>query len=217
MVHAAAPRVVAHRGIPQPRTHAEDCPLAILLERYGNDADGEAATLFVRRTRPPLTRLLTAISGEAGAEDLVQETYARAFETLRDRPGGLPTQVWLTTLARQVAEQYRRRAWTRPCIHPQLTAEGFDPARHSDHGEVIALWSALGDLGHDQYRALVLTRIVGLTYLEAARICACPVGTIRSRVARAREALSAHLANTSPAPPLSDDEHAALPLHTLPI
>ena len=41
--------------------------------------------------------------------------------------------------------------------------------------------------------AFVLTQVVGLSYAEAAQVCACPVGTIRSRVARAREELAAHL------------------------
>lgn len=48
----------------------------------------------------------------------------------------------------------------------------------------------LGHLDADRRRAFVLTQLLGLPYLDAATICDCPVGTIRSRVARARQALA---------------------------
>jgi RNA polymerase sigma-70 factor (ECF subfamily) len=58
----------------------------------------------------------------------------------------------------------------------------------------VALHALLAELDPDRRLAFVLTQVLGLSYLEVAEICDCPVGTIRSRVARARDDLIAHLA-----------------------
>ena len=62
-----------------------------------------------------------------------------------------------------------------------------------DVGEGVALRALLAELDPDRREAFVLTQVVGLSYAEAAEVCGCPVGTIRSRVARARDHLVAAL------------------------
>jgi RNA polymerase sigma-70 factor (ECF subfamily) len=71
---------------------------------------------------------------------------------------------------------------------PELPAGG-------DLGEGVALRRQVGALAPDRRDAFVLTQLVGLSYPEAAEVCGCPVGTIRSRVARAREDLVTGLAD----------------------
>ncbi|MBO0851703.1 MAG: hypothetical protein J2P20_19740 [Pseudonocardia sp.] len=59
----------------------------------------------------------------------------------------------------------------------------------------MALHAVLDRLDPDRRLAFLLTQLLGLSYLEAAQVCGCPVGTIRSRVARARDDLVAQLAD----------------------
>jgi RNA polymerase sigma-70 factor (ECF subfamily) len=56
----------------------------------------------------------------------------------------------------------------------------------ADPSDGTDLWSVVSSLAPDRRAAFVLTQVVGCDYAEAAQICGCPVGTIRSRVARAR-------------------------------
>lgn len=66
-------------------------------------------------------------------------------------------------------------------------ADPADAGRASnDPAESVALRAMLDLLDHERREAFVLTQLVGLSYAEAADVCSCPVGTIRSRVARAR-------------------------------
>ena len=69
--------------------------------------------------------------------------------------------------------------------------------RSADHAEGIALEALLDALDADRREAFVLTQLVGLSYAEAADVAGCPVGTIRSRVARARDDLVAGFGGTS--------------------
>ncbi|MEY2463136.1 MAG: polymerase sigma-70 factor, subfamily, partial [Acidimicrobiaceae bacterium] len=67
----------------------------------------------------------------------------------------------------------------------------------SDPTAVVDLAALLPSLDADRREAFVLTQIVGLSYAEAAEVCACPVGTVRSRVARARAELISSSESTS--------------------
>jgi RNA polymerase sigma-70 factor (ECF subfamily) len=57
--------------------------------------------------------------------------------------------------------------------------------------DVVEVGTMIAELALDQREALLLTQVIGLSYAEAATVCGCPVGTIRSRVARARSELHA--------------------------
>jgi RNA polymerase sigma-70 factor, ECF subfamily len=92
-------------------------------------------------------------------------------------------RTWLLSIARRVAadDVRRSRRQRRPGPPPPPTAP--DPV------EARALAELVLRLGPDRRAAFVLTQVLGLTYAEAAAACEVPVGTIRSRVARARESL----------------------------
>ncbi|MDQ3987607.1 MAG: sigma-70 family RNA polymerase sigma factor, partial [Actinomycetota bacterium] len=130
------------------------------------------------------------------AEDLAQETYARAFTALPRFRGDSSARTWLLAIARRVAADHLRQRRTRPTLVDtvdwQRRAEQ-DQARLPGLDESIALQQAMRSLTIERREAFVLTQITGLSYAEAAQVCGCRIGTIRSRVARARDDLRAAL------------------------
>jgi RNA polymerase sigma-70 factor (ECF subfamily) len=147
-----------------------------LSARHGDTA---AATAFVRATQADVWRLCTHLGSRASAEDLTQETYARAFAALHRFAGRSSARTWLLAIARRVCADAVRAAIKRRGVPGEAEAQ-------PDHAESVALRDLLDSLDEDRREAFVLTQLVGLTYPEAADVCGCPVGTIRSRVARAR-------------------------------
>ncbi|UJW36534.1 sigma-70 family RNA polymerase sigma factor [Saccharothrix sp. AJ9571] len=140
-------------------------------------------------------RLLSYLSDPGAAEDLVQETYLRAFAALPRFAGRSPARMWLLAIAKRVAADHlrgnRRRPRTTPVEDWMAEAE---QAKAPDHGRLVVLQQLIGQLDDDRREAFVLTQITGLSYAEAAEICECAVGTIRSRVFRARDELTEALA-----------------------
>jgi RNA polymerase sigma-70 factor (ECF subfamily) len=160
----------------------DDVTAAALRARRGDDA---AAAAFVRATQADVWRLCVGLGSRAAADDLAQETYARAFASLHRFLGRSSARTWLLAIARRVCadavrEAVRTRAVATSAMTESRGLRGADPA------ESVALRGLLDVLDPDRREAFVLTQVVGLSYAEAADVCNCPVGTIRSRVARAR-------------------------------
>ncbi len=153
-----------------------------LSARHG---DTGAATAFVRATQTDVWRLCAHLGSPATAEDLAQETYARAFAGLHRfaRTLGRPHLAALDRPPRLRRRRPRRGADALAC-RCRSTPSPTTPSR----SPCSDLLDALDD---ERREAFVLTQLVGLTYAEAAEVCGCPVGTIRSRVARARADLVA--------------------------
>ena len=152
-----------------------------LSARHGDTA---AATAFVRATQTDVWRLCAHLGSRGTAEDLTQDTYARAFAALHRFAGRSSARTWLLAIARRACADAVRAAVKQRAA----PAEG-QPS--PDHAESVALHDLLDSLDEERREAFVLTQLVGLTYPEAADVCGCPVGTIRSRVARARTDLVA--------------------------
>jgi RNA polymerase sigma-70 factor, ECF subfamily len=172
---------------------SDDAALTALALR-AREGDEAAATLFVRQTHQQLWRMLVALSDRAIAEDLAQETYARAFRSLPGFRGESPIRPWLFSIARRVAADHIRASRARPRTDPQVGVEDATvPVAGGDLSEAVALHTLLDELDPDRRMAFLLTQLLGFSYLEVAQICDCPVGTIRSRVARARDELITHL------------------------
>jgi RNA polymerase sigma-70 factor (ECF subfamily) len=97
------------------------------------------------------------------------------------------------SIARRVAADQVRRTVTRPrtaAVEDWDTVVAANPAhRRSGFDEGVLLRELVAGLEPDRRDAFVLTQMLGLDYAAAAQVCGCPVGTIRSRVARAREDL----------------------------
>ncbi|MGV9311296.1 sigma-70 family RNA polymerase sigma factor [Streptomyces sp. NPDC003691] len=166
--------------------------------------DRRATELFIEATYEDVRRFVIrlthgrpgSLDAPGGADDLAQETYARALTSLSGFAGRSSARTWLLTIARRVVVDGIRRAAARPRIadtaddwlgaadrvHQQRELPGFE--------ESVAFRDALYALEPGRRQAFVLTRLLGLSYAEAAEILGCPVGTIRSRVARARRELA---------------------------
>lgn len=158
------------------------------------DGDQHAAAAFVRATQGQLVRMLAHLSDVRSADDLAQETYLRAFRNLHTFATQSTARTWLLAIARRVAADHLRTAARRPRTAPAgdwLDTEraGSHPPTRPGPEEGVVLRELLGQLDPDRREAFVLTQVVGLSYAEAAGVADCPVGTIRSRVARAREDL----------------------------
>lgn len=155
--------------------------------------DRAAAARFVADTRHQLYRFLAYRSDPGAAEDLVQETFLRAFVALPTYEGRSPARMWLLAIARRVAADYLRARQCRPQISQTeewAVAAELAGAHEPDHGRLVDIQELVSALELERREAFVLTQVFGLTYADVAEICNCAMGTIRSRVFRAREELT---------------------------
>jgi RNA polymerase sigma-70 factor (ECF subfamily) len=128
------------------------------------------------------------------ADDLAQETLVKAWQSRDTFIPGTNLKAWLFTILRNQFYSDRRRAW-RQAPWDQEAAENI-PGTHDDQGwaaELSDTARALRSLSDEQREALILVGAGGFSYEDAAAICNCAVGTVKSRVARARKALMALL------------------------
>ncbi|MGN9804806.1 sigma-70 family RNA polymerase sigma factor [Micromonospora sp. L32] len=145
--------------------------------------DPLALAAFVRATQGPTWRFLHHLLADAETDDLVQEAYLRAMRALPRFAARSSARTWLFGIARRVAADHLRSRRARP---PATTIDGYDPPSAGRFENVVVLDALLRQLPAERREAFVATQLLGLSYAEAAQVCDCPVGTIRSRVARAR-------------------------------
>jgi RNA polymerase sigma-70 factor (ECF subfamily) len=140
---------------------------------------------FVRATQGDVWRFVAALVDTASADDLTQETYLRAFRGLGEFAGRSSARTWLLSIARHVCADHIRTAQRRRRLAAALPEPGPVP----DPAGLVGTLDLVRGLPEERREAFVLTQLVGLSYEEAAASCGVPVGTIRSRVARARTQL----------------------------
>jgi RNA polymerase sigma-70 factor, ECF subfamily len=151
------------------------------------EGDNVAVRELVRRTQPSIWRLCNVLGSPGEEEDLVQETYLRAFRSLNSFRGESPINAWLLSIARHVcADHVRNRVRQRRVLGvlSQATEDEWTPAPGNP------TFALVDGIDSDRRGAFVLTQVLGLSYEEAAIVLDCPIGTIRSRVARARAELA---------------------------
>jgi RNA polymerase sigma-70 factor, ECF subfamily len=151
------------------------------------EGDRVATTAFVRRTQPEVWRVCARLGDRADADDLTQEVYLRALPALSRYRGDASARTWLLQIARHVCADHVRRSTRRRALVGRLTQRASEADLVEDHrtGE-LDLEDAIQALAVARREAFVLTQVAGLSYAEAAVVCEVPIGTIRSRVARAR-------------------------------
>ena len=160
----------------------------------------DAFRLLVLRHERPVFRFL-GLLGFAGptAEDLAQESFLRAYRHLRDfDPQRAQFSTWLFTLARNLAANERQRAHYRHEDAETKLSDRADSAPDPLESAVASeqqgrLAGALGRLPEALRSALVLAHVEGFSVEEVAAIEGCAVGTVKSRIFRARELLRAAL------------------------
>jgi RNA polymerase sigma-70 factor, ECF subfamily len=135
------------------------------------------------------------------ADDLVQETLTKAWTYREKYEAGTNLRAWLFTILRNtwystIAKRGREVADEEGRHAASLTAEGSQEWAV----ELTALREALNELPPEHREAIVLVGAAGLSYEEAAEIAGCALGTIKSRVNRARNRLAERLAMERPTP-----------------
>ncbi|HEY5101173.1 MAG TPA: sigma-70 family RNA polymerase sigma factor, partial [Steroidobacteraceae bacterium] len=136
------------------------------------------------------------------AADLVQEALLRAFSNIERFQPGTNLKAWLFTILRnEHYSQLRRQKFEAVGVDTSTLPEPSVQPDHDGELELRELHNALLTLPDGQRKALLLVSASGLSYEEAAAICGCAVGTIKSRVARAREMLVEMLDGRAPRGP----------------
>lgn len=162
--------------------------------RAARDGDPLAVEHLVRATQRDVQQLCAYLVTPAAAEDLAQDTYMRALQSLDTYAGRSSFRVWLLGIARHVCIDALRAKERRARLQLQLRLRAVPAATAADPADEVSQRDLLQRLAPDRRTAFVLTQILALSYDEAAAVCGVPVGTIRSRVARARDDLQTALA-----------------------
>lgn len=152
--------------------------------------DRAAFETLCRTLQDDVWRYCCALTGDRElAFEAAQETFLRAVTAIRRYRGDGPVKVYLLVIARRAAAQVLRRERGGPDVSvaepPELGADG-------GHG-LIDVQALVAVLPPPLRTAFVCTQVLGLSYEQTARVADCPVGTVRSRVYRARERLIAAL------------------------
>ena len=181
---------------------------ALLVERV-KQGDQRAFALLVAKYERRVQRLLSRlVRDSAEIEDITQEAFIKAYRALPQFRGESAFYTWLYRIAINTAKNYLATKSRRP-----VTVGGFqgaDDGEFFDLGDVVednntpdavlhsrqvaeAVNAAIEALPEDLKAAITLREIEGLSYEEIAQAMDCPIGTVRSRIFRAREAIAQRL------------------------
>lgn len=164
-------------------------------ERQITKAFGDELIALVPRLRR-FARLRTF--SEAEADDLVQATLMRAWEHRSKFEAGTHLVAWLFTILRNTHLNQRKRLRREVEDVDGAIAGALSSAPDQEHRiALFELQGALDDLPAEQRETLLLVTVEGLRHEEVGAILGCPVGTVKSRVSRARERLATTLGLSS--------------------
>jgi RNA polymerase sigma-70 factor, ECF subfamily len=154
------------------------------------DGDRLALAAAIRLSQAEVWRLAAHLVGQGEADDVTQDAFLRAWRALPSFRAESSGRTWLLSIAGRacvdaVRREYRWRKLTSR-LHSESAAASWESG---DFDELHGLGDLLARLPPAQREAFVLTQITGCSYAEAGELCGVEVGTIRSRVARARVAL----------------------------
>lgn len=147
---------------------------------------------------PDVWRVCVHLGDRNSTDDLTQETMLRAIKALPSFRAESNARTWVLSIARRTcADLVRDRQRTRRLVDRLVQRREAAVEQQATAVEVNELVDALDP---DRREAFVLTQLLGLSYDEAADVCGCAVGTIRSRVFRARTDLMDMVATAAPQP-----------------
>jgi len=181
-----------------------------LVER-AQRGDPQAFEMLVVKYQRRIERLVTRMLRDPMAiEDVAQETFIRAWRALPQFRGDSAFYTWLYRIAINTAKKTLADRKRDPTVSESTlvsTEDGEEPSRLENElsdGETpdavlaskeiaAAVNAAIDALSEDLRQAIVLREIEGLSYEEIAAVMNCPIGTVRSRIFRAREAIAVRL------------------------
>lgn len=181
---------------------------ALLVERV-KQGDQRAFALLVAKYERRVQRLLSRlVRDSAEIEDITQEAFIKAYRALPQFRGESAFYTWLYRIAINTAKNYLATKSRRPVTVGEF--QGADDGEFFDLGDVVednntpdavlhsrqvaeAVNAAIEALPEDLKAAITLREIEGLSYEEIAQAMDCPIGTVRSRIFRAREAIAHRL------------------------
>jgi RNA polymerase sigma-70 factor (ECF subfamily) len=160
------------------------------------DGDRSALLQAIRASQADVWRLSAHLVGRDDADDVTQDVFVRAWRALPSYRAEASARTWLLSIARRAcADHVRGQVRRRRLNGLAALRDRGTPSRAlaADPAGVTSVQDLVDALPDDRRSAFVLTQVLGCSYEEAAAVCGVPVGTIRSRVARAREQLAAAL------------------------
>ena len=193
---------------PDPVTPREPDSDALLVERTVA-GDQRAFELLVIKYQRRVERLIGRMVRDVDlVEDIAQETFIRAYRALHQFRGDAQFYTWLYRIAVNTAKKFLLELKKDPTVSDSALAskddddETFRPRNEPSTDETPesvlaakeigqAVSQALAELPDDLRQAISLREMDGLSYEDIAQLMVCPIGTVRSRIFRAREAISA--------------------------
>lgn len=176
-----------------------------LVER-AQAGDQRAFELLVRKYQYKIIQLVSRLVGEGEAPDVAQETFIRAWRALPGFRGQSAFYTWLYRIGINTAKNYLVSRSRRPADQDidMADAELFGHTEHlsdidTPEAELLTdeikqtVTEVITGLPPDLRQAITLRELEGLSYEEIAEVMDCPIGTVRSRIFRAREAIDAAL------------------------
>jgi RNA polymerase sigma-70 factor (ECF subfamily) len=178
-----------------------------LVER-AQRGDKRAFELLVEKYQRKLARLLSRLIRDPGeVEDVAQEAFIKAYRALPSFRGDSAFYTWLYRIGINTAKNYLvamgRRAPTSTEVEAEAAEaqEGGELLRDINTPESVLLSKEIGDtvnaaiesLPEELRSAIQLRELEGMSYEEIAKLMDCPIGTVRSRIFRAREAIAERL------------------------
>lgn len=179
----------------------------LLVERAKQGDKGSFGILVSKYQRKLFRLVLRFIHNQTEAEDVVQETFIKAYRALHQFRGDAAFYTWLYRIGINTARNFLDDRGRKAPTATEMTAEQVESfsegenLRDIDTPESVlaskqiaqTVHLAIDDLPDELRSALLLREVEGLSYDEIAMAMACPVGTVRSRIFRAREAVAVRL------------------------
>ncbi|NLP31996.1 Sigma-24 [Oligella ureolytica] len=178
------------------------------LVKRAQAGEKRAFELLVNKYQRRILRLLGRIlHNQSDVEDIAQETFLKAYRALPKFRNESAFYTWLYRIAVNTARNHISSKHNQVFVSDQMESQdgetfslldnltdGETPETHLHNREIIeALQIALDELPEQLRQAIVLRELEGLSYEEISTAMDCPVGTVRSRIFRAREAISERL------------------------
>lgn len=167
--------------------------------------DIRAFELLFRKYQHKIVQLVSRLVGDADAPDVAQETFIKAYRALAGFQGNSAFYTWLYRIGINTAKNHLVSMGRRPSGKDSIDVVDAELYGHTEHLSDIdtpeaqllsdeiktKVIEAIAILPADLRRAITLRELEGLSYEEIAEAMQCPIGTVRSRIFRAREAIDA--------------------------